>query len=238
MRGPLLAVLWLGLSSAAGGAQEPGPQPRPIPPSPDGVAPAIAGPDRVEPYTIGVFKLPETGDTALDPTPGLSVEQRGSELFVTGRPGKYTLTGTWIDFEARKFRKLAKGFTIGDPPPPPPPPPPPGPRDPLVDELRTLYAAEASFTKAADVAVLGEVYKLMAAESAKPEYKTPTDLNAKYKSAVTAAIDGRLIPVRTRCSKEIEAAAGDPDAPLTDDGRKKLAAAFARLATLLPQVTQ
>lgn len=207
-------------------------------PKPDGIAVAITGPDRIEPYKIGVFKLPDAGQVLLNDIPELSIEQRGSEMFVTGKPGKYTISGHWIDFEAKKAGKVSKTFLIGDPPPPPPPPPPPGPPDPILSELRTIYASDVSITKGQDIAVLGEVYKLMAAECMSASYATAADLGAKYKTAVTAAINGRLTPLRTRCSKEIEAAMGDPDLPMTEADRKKLSAAFTRLALVLPQVPQ
>jgi hypothetical protein len=229
-----LAVLVLALP---GLAQEP-PAPRPVPPKPpDGLVLTITGPDRIDPHTIGVFKLPDAGQVILDAVDGLSVEQRGSELLVTGKPGKkYTLSGMWIDFDARKASRISKTFSIGDPAPPPPPPPPPGPVDPLAAELRLVYAADASPTKEADLAVLGEVYKLMAGEAVKSTYATADAINARYRSTVEAAVGTRLMAIRGRCAREIEAAVGDPDAALTDDARKKIAAAFTRLAAVLPQV--
>jgi hypothetical protein len=219
------ALLW---GEAYG--QDPAPAPKPIPPSPDGIVYTISGPDRIDPYKLGVYSLPFDG-AELDETPNLDVLIRGQEAIITGPPGRYTLVARWGEIVGTRvvLKSARKVVQIGTPP---------GPVDPLINELRILYASDPSPTKGQDVKDLAAIYELMASEAGKPEYKTAGDVGKRYKAAVTIAIDGRLIPLRTRCSKDVDAASPDAEAQLTDSDRKKLATAFTKLSTLLPQVIQ
>jgi hypothetical protein len=71
------ALLW---GEAYG--QDPAPAPKPIPPSPDGIVYTISGPDRIDPYKLGVYSLPFDG-AELDETPNLDVLIRGQEAIIT-----------------------------------------------------------------------------------------------------------------------------------------------------------
>lgn len=109
---------------------------------------------------------------------------------------------------------------------------PPLPSDPLVAEIRKMVT-EADKPQVKKLAAL---YKLMAAECNKAEYKTATDINNMYRVSASNLVGDTLMNVRTKLSEEIAAVVSDPDANITPEIRTSLANVFLHLYRICSEV--
>jgi hypothetical protein len=108
--------------------------------------PVVTGPTTIEQGTVGVFKVAPGGKFLPNPTPGLDVKasEAGTELFVTGDPNKYTLSGNYftVDFEKKTWdvKQVLLPVQVtpkaGPTPGPTPTPDPDNPDDPNPFETR------------------------------------------------------------------------------------------------------
>lgn len=154
-------------------------------------------------------------------------------VFTAREPGRYRLLVTTPGGTARV------AVTVGTPPPKPKPPDPPAPADPLAEELRALIAAEPEAGRRDACDKLSALYRLMAEECPKADYATAGDLNARFRTAADLMLGKALLGVRSRCGREIAAAAGgDPAAALTPAKRVELAALFGRLARAVEEASR
>lgn len=116
------------------------------------LAQPITGPTTIPEHTIGVFKVPTSGQFLVQEPDGLSILKRPGEWIVTGKPGRYEFAGYWIDFDARKANAVKLAFVIEgtdnrpDPPSPNPDVPPEPSTDPPIplEGLRVLISFDAT----------------------------------------------------------------------------------------------
>lgn len=152
--------------------------------------------------------------------------------------GTHRVIITGPDKSTTRIKFIAGGDIV-------PPQPDPKPSDALVNELKTLYAAEPSPTKRADMQALSSLYTLMVTEAANPTYTSAAQLNATFTDARDRMLKGptdsapRLPTIRKRCGSEVAAVIGDnPDAALTDASRKAVAAVYQRLASAVGEASK
>ena len=236
MRHVVLAIL---LSHFVAAADEPLVVPRPASPKwteikadSDGRAWIDVGEKAAE------WELIDRAGAYLDVPPGSKYA-----VFAATKPGAYRIVAV---SDGKLVRVIVQ---VGDVPPPPKPgpPDPPGPKpvDELTKKLQAAYSADLGATKAADLRQLISLY-LSAAESARsPKLATAAKLyDAVMETAAEFLPDDkvtgrRLAGIRKLVAADLNAVmeAVDPDAPISDEVRTALAAAFTKYATALKGVT-
>lgn len=123
-------------------------------------------------------------------------------------------------------------------PPPNPVPVPPAPTDPLTVDLRKLYAADTSPSKAADAAALAGVYRSGARILRDQPTAFPTlgDLFARLREASKFALSkaDALEPIRNRLKDEHgKVFSGPPTTPIDDAMRARAVEYFGRVASAM-----
>jgi hypothetical protein len=263
MRRYLLAVALALFPALALAADTPAP-PAPPAPAPAPVA-KLSGPRAVEVGAAIVLNpAGSTGDLEFGLASGPAAapiatlkSDDGSQVIGFGSapvPGEYQFfVVAWSDPAAGQ-KRAAHAFAfwtvqVGAQPPPPPepgpgpgpnPPPAPPPSDPLFAALKTAYAADAGPQKAAQAVQLTALYRVAAATAADPSLATLGDLLAKIRAAAGSLLPATaLTGVRAAVGAELAAQLGtNPVAPLDEAARKKAAAQFTRIATLLEALTK
>lgn len=117
--------------------------------------------------------------------------------------------------------------------------PPPKPPDPLVGDLRTIYAADGGTDKAENLIKLAAVYSQAASIARLDTVQTASQLADAVRAVSKSLLPAdALAGVRKRCGEEISAALADvdPDATLTPETRREAAELYARIAAALESI--
>lgn len=191
----------------------------------------VTGPAAFPRDTIASYKLPATGKVLVFSTPaGVKVVERPGEWLIAGKPGKYTIQGAWIDFDAKSAVAVELNFVVDGPADPPPTPvDPPKPADPVAASVAAAYAAEDSPTKAVDAAALAKVYAR--GISTLGTAKTAGDVAKDLKAFGDGLLSSTALPkVRATAGKYLAVALGtEPAALLTAQQRDDASALFLSL---------
>lgn len=179
---------------------------------------------------------------------GVRGEAVDGVLTVTAAPkGTHRVTVTSLTFvfddAAKKWNKVRDTgeatIVVGDVPAPPGPGPgpnPPAPADPLVQELKAAFLADAGAKKAEHLAALAALYRQAAAMDL-GGVKTAADLFGKLQAASRALLPAdALRPVRSVTGRELAAVLPSrPDETLTDAHKSAFAALAKRLGEALTE---
>jgi hypothetical protein len=155
-------------------------------------------------------------------------------IFVSPTPGEHRVLAYTAAGDVPSEPAICTVTVQGQPPAPVPPAP--GPSD-LTRDFATLYAADASASKAEHLSQLADLYDLASGYANDPNVKTVGSLAARVSTAAKSLLpDGALLTIRQRIAAEIARDLGTDEADLTADRRKKAGEAFARIATALKGV--
>ena len=153
-------------------------------------------------------------------------------IFQTPDAGEYVVFAVTSDADGTS-EWASMVVVVGTPKPVPPPTPPPGPNErPLIKELRSLLGTmDSSKLEAINLLIALFVQAQKTADDA--NVKTTHQLAERVRQARDSLIGERLGPVRDRIARELVAAIGESDRPLTDDLRRKIKETYASIAQAL-----
>lgn len=238
---PMLAVAVFAAFAAAQPVPPPSPPEIEAIPAPEAVKPLEFKAEAGVPLTLtltlkGVdkvrWKQVDTANAAIVPC-----ESGKRCTFIARADGKYRLIAVTGE------KDIDVLVVVGTPAPPTPTPPgptptPPLPIDPLAARLQSLYTADALTTaKGEQLADLVELYSQAAKLAADAAVPTASALAEQVKKASDKLGILGLAEVRKAISAEVAAALpADRTAPLTAEGRERMASVFTRIAAALKAV--
>jgi hypothetical protein len=192
---------------------------------------------KLQPAKLTKVAIKEKRPMLVRPTSGLQIESCDDcFILLAMRPGVYRIEAIANSNDPAKppVANVCIVTVEGDIPPDPRPP-----SDPLLDELRSLYRADTSATKAADLLALAELYSLAAEITRKPEIATAGRLLETIRRASANLGADKLAAIRQRIGRELATVLpSDPAATMTDALRDTSARKFAELSAILKRVNQ